>query len=102
MKTDTKANRKAATPATPAIPSPELVNAQFVSRLKDAVPDLFSIRGVQMRKRFWRSAEGPRVYAYSVYPQDTSLIVREDSNGKKQLGKLVKGRFLTVRRKIAP
>ncbi|MFY9937363.1 MAG: hypothetical protein WAK33_10840 [Silvibacterium sp.] len=40
-----------------------------------------------------------RVYAYSVYPEDVSKIVREDANGKKTLGRLVQGRFRPSRAK---
>jgi hypothetical protein len=40
-----------------------------------------------------------RVYAYSVYPEDISKIVREDANGKKTLGRLVQGRFRPSRSK---
>jgi hypothetical protein len=40
-----------------------------------------------------------RVYAYSVYPEDLSKIVREDANGKKTIGRLVQGRFRPSRSK---
>jgi hypothetical protein len=40
-----------------------------------------------------------RVYAYSVYPEDISKIVREDASGKKTLGHLVQGRFRPSRTK---
>ena len=49
----------------------------------------------------FRAPSGKRVYAYSVYPPDTSKIVREDANGRKTLGRLVQGKFKTLRSKTA-
>lgn len=47
----------------------------------------------------FRSTIGKRVYAYSVSPSDLTKIVREDSAGVKTIGRLVNGRFRTLRTK---
>lgn len=45
------------------------------------------------RTSVFRSSIGKRVYAYSVYPKDTTRIVREDATGNRSVGRLVNGRF---------
>ena len=47
----------------------------------------------------FKSRRGKRVYAYSVYPADTTKIVREDAEGRKTLGRLVHGEFKALRSK---
>ncbi len=54
--------------------------------------------GIQ-RTVIFRSRTGKQVYAYSVYPQDVTKIVREDKNGKKSLGRFVNGQFKALRTK---
>jgi hypothetical protein len=49
------------------------------------------------RDLVFKSRKGQRVYAYSVYPADTSKIVREDSKGRKTVGRLVRGEFKALR-----
>lgn len=51
------------------------------------------------RKLVFRGRNGQRVYAYSVNPADTTMIVREDSMGKKTLGRFIGGKFRPVRSK---
>ncbi len=45
------------------------------------------------REAFFRGLPGKRVYAYSVYPKDITLLVREDKEGRKTLGRWANGRF---------
>ncbi|MCU1295911.1 MAG: hypothetical protein JWO91_189 [Acidobacteriaceae bacterium] len=45
------------------------------------------------RKSIFRSSVGKTVYAYSVYPRDTTKIVRENAKGERTVGRLVNGRF---------
>lgn len=45
------------------------------------------------RAKLFESATGRTVYAYSVYAEDTSKLVREDVHGNKSVGRLVNGRF---------
>lgn len=51
------------------------------------------------RNLVFRGRNGQRVYAYSVNPADTTMIVREDSLGRKTLGRFVGGKFRPVRSK---
>ncbi|MBL8217004.1 MAG: hypothetical protein JNK87_40165 [Bryobacterales bacterium] len=67
----------------------------------EALPELLrkASRGVKInREKFFRGLPGKRVYAYSVYPKDMTLFVREDEAGNKTLGRLVGGRFRPVKR----
>jgi hypothetical protein len=48
------------------------------------------------RKRIFDSSVGKRVFAYSVYPGDTTKIVREDASGKRSIGRFVNGRFRSL------
>jgi hypothetical protein len=43
------------------------------------------------------SGPARRVYAYSVYSKDPTLLVREDVDGNKVLGRIVSGRFRVIR-----
>ncbi len=45
------------------------------------------------RARIFESASGKRVYAYSVFVEDPTKLVREDASGRKTVGRLVGGRF---------
>jgi hypothetical protein len=45
------------------------------------------------REAIFSSNVGKRVFAYSVYPKDTTKIVREDASGKTSIGRFVNGRF---------
>jgi len=45
------------------------------------------------RDPIFRSKIGKPVFACSIYPKDTSKIVREDANGNKTVGRLMNGRF---------
>jgi hypothetical protein len=47
----------------------------------------------------FKSRSGQRVYAYSIYPADTTKIVREDAKGQKTLGRFVSGQFKALRSK---
>lgn len=51
------------------------------------------------RDIIFKSLKGQRIYAYSVYPADTTKIVREDAKGRKTLGRLVEGKFKALRSK---
>ena len=67
----------------------------------EALPELLrkASRGVKInRANFFRGLPGKRVYAYSVYPKDMTLFVREDELGNKTLGRVVGGRFRPVKR----
>ena len=44
------------------------------------------------RAQIFQGASG-KVYAYSLYPQDPSKLVREDASGHKVLGRFIGGRF---------
>jgi hypothetical protein len=71
----------------------------------NALPELLRKKrsGLKMkidREVFFRGLPGKRVYAYSVYPKDITLFVREDEAGNKTLGRLVGGRFRPVKSKI--
>lgn len=64
----------------------------------NALPELLRKRrsGIKMkidREAFFRGLPGKRVYAYSVYPKDITLLVREDKEGRKTLGRWANGRF---------
>lgn len=48
------------------------------------------------RESVFGSGSGRGISAYSVYPQDPSLVVRESADGLKTLGRLVGGRFRAV------
>jgi hypothetical protein len=48
------------------------------------------------RKSIFRSSVGKIVYAYSVYPRDTTKIVRENAKGERTVGRLVNGRFRAI------
>jgi hypothetical protein len=48
------------------------------------------------REAIFNSSVGKKVFAYSVYPGDTTKIVREDASGKRSVGRLVNGRFRTL------
>jgi hypothetical protein len=45
------------------------------------------------RAKLFLSATGRPVFAYSVYAEDTSKLVREDIHGNRTVGRFVKGRF---------
>ncbi|HEY4354332.1 MAG TPA: hypothetical protein VGN16_01180 [Acidobacteriaceae bacterium] len=49
------------------------------------------------RDLVFRSRQGKRIYAYSVSPEDITKIIREDSKGKKTVGRLVNGQFKPLR-----
>jgi hypothetical protein len=48
------------------------------------------------RKRVFHSTSGKHVYAYSVDPNDTTKVVRENKEGVRTIGRLVNGRFRTL------
>lgn len=48
------------------------------------------------RSQVFRSGSGRRVYAYSAYTVDPSMLVREDAAGRKTIGRFVNGRFRPV------
>ncbi|WP_157604196.1 hypothetical protein [Rhizobacter sp. Root1221] len=48
------------------------------------------------RESVFGSGSGRGISAYSVYPQDPTLVVRESADGLKTLGRLVGGRFRAV------
>ena len=67
---------------------PEQSAVGVVSRLAHALRKPGADRG-----RIFRSASARKVYAYSISPEDPTRVVREDSSGRRTLGRLVRGRF---------
>lgn len=49
----------------------------------------------------FRGRKGTHVYAYSVFPADPTKIVREDAEGHKAIGHLVRDKFKALRSKAA-
>jgi hypothetical protein len=50
------------------------------------------------RKVIFGNGKGRRkVYAYSVHPTDATLLVREDFDGKRTVGRMIDGKFRAVR-----
>jgi hypothetical protein len=45
------------------------------------------------RSHVFRSISGKPVYAYSIYAEDPTKVVREDANGRETIGRVVDGRF---------
>jgi hypothetical protein len=48
------------------------------------------------RESIFGSATGKTVYAFSILPENPDLLIREDVDGKRTIGRLVKGRFRPV------
>ncbi|OYU30955.1 MAG: hypothetical protein CFE39_10665 [Comamonadaceae bacterium PBBC2] len=47
--------------------------------------------------------QGPnaaKIFSYSVYPQDTTKVIRESSDGARVLGRLVDGKFKAVKASV--
>jgi hypothetical protein len=68
-------------------PSPKERASGVVARVAKAMAK----PGVTRAQIFRGAFRG--VYAYSIYSQDPSKVVREDAAGRKILGRLVSGRF---------
>ena len=73
--------------AKPLVPAKEQAS-KLIADLAKAIGK----RGTS-RDPIFRSKIGKPVFACSIYPKDTSKIVREDANGNKTVGRLVNGRF---------
>lgn len=44
--------------------------------------------------------QGPnaaKIFSYSVYPQDTTKVIRESANGARVVGRLVDGKFRAIK-----
>ena len=50
------------------------------------------------RSDVFRGPDAAKVFAYSVYPQDPTQVIREAADGTKVVGRLVDGRFRASRR----
>lgn len=49
------------------------------------------------RKRVFQGVAGKPVYAYSVYSEDVTKVVREDASGRQTIGQLINGHFRPAR-----
>ena len=72
-----------------AVPTPYLDTAGVMVPKAGAALDK---PGIEKRAVFKRNAPG-RVFAYSIHPRDPTKVVRESSDGKQKVGKLVAGKF---------
>ncbi len=90
-------SQKAKTPARkssdpPGIPATDEHPQPTAASLLPKLVRVITRPGIDRAKLF-ESATGRPVYAYSVYAEDTSKLVREDVHGNQSVGRLVNGRF---------
>lgn len=45
----------------------------------------------------FRGPNAAKIFSYSVYPQDTTKVIRESGNGSRVVGRLVDGKFRVVK-----
>jgi hypothetical protein len=54
--------------------------------------------GVSREAVFGTEQTGRTVYAYSVHPDDPTMLLRETADGKCAIGRMVNGRFRAIRK----
>jgi hypothetical protein len=76
-----------------AISVTSLRDSEKSSVLIEGIAKAIRKAGIHRDVVFTPQKKGKKVYAYSIYPADPTKIVREDSNGRKKVGRLVGGKF---------